>query len=72
MKIKTWGYCRVSTEKQNIEDIDDKTYEEDIIKGVYENIEYENKALLLVGANPTLSPNHEKLNLLRLQNQVLK
>ncbi|MBO5142403.1 MAG: polysaccharide deacetylase family protein [Clostridia bacterium] len=43
-----------------------KTYENQIIKGVYEDIEYENKALLLVGANPTLSPNHEKLNLLRL------
>ena len=43
-----------------------KNYETDIVKGVFEDSEYENKALLLVGANPTLSPNNEKLNLLRL------
>lgn len=43
-----------------------KTYEENIIKGVYEGSEYENNALLLVGANPALSPNHEDLKLSRL------
>ena len=43
-----------------------KTYEENIIKGIYEDSEYENKALLLVGANPALSPNNEELNLYRL------
>ena len=43
-----------------------KNYETDIVKGVFEDSEYENKALLLVGANPALSPNNEKLNLLRL------
>lgn len=43
-----------------------KTYENDIVKGVFEDSEYENKALLLVGANPALSPNNENLNLLKL------
>lgn len=43
-----------------------KTYENDIIKGVFEDGEYENKALLLVGANPALGPSNEKLNLMRL------
>ena len=43
-----------------------KTYEENIIKGVFEDSEYENKALLLVGANPALSPNNENLNLMKL------
>lgn len=43
-----------------------KTYEENIIKGVFEGIEYDNKALLLVGANPALGPNNEKLNPMRL------
>lgn len=43
-----------------------KTYEETIRKGSYEDKEYENKALLLVGANPALPPNHENLNYMRL------
>lgn len=43
-----------------------KTYEENIIKGVYEGFEYENKVLLLVGANPALSPTNENVNLYRL------
>lgn len=43
-----------------------KTYEEAIQKGVYEDNEYENKALLLVGANPALAPDHENVNYMRL------
>lgn len=43
-----------------------KIYEENIIKGIFEDSEYENKALLLVGSNPALSPNNEKVNLKRL------
>ena len=43
-----------------------KKYEENIIKGIYRDSEYENKALLLVGANPALSPNNENLNMSRL------
>ena len=43
-----------------------KTYEQDIIKGIFEDSEYENKALLLVGASPALAPNHEKVNFTRL------
>lgn len=43
-----------------------KKYEENIIKGIYEDNEYENRALLLVGSNPALSPNNEKLNFKRL------
>lgn len=43
-----------------------KEYSEYIQKGEYEGITYHNKAILLVGSNPALSPNNEKLNLLRL------
>ena len=43
-----------------------KKYEENIIKGIYKDIEYENKALLLVGANPAPSHSSEDLNLYRL------
>ena len=37
-----------------------------LLNGSYEGQEYENKIILLVGANPALGPNNEKLNLLKL------
>ena len=43
-----------------------KIYENNIIKGIFEDCEYQNKALLLVGANPALSPNQAELNLSKL------
>lgn len=41
-------------------------FADSIAKGTYEGIEYENKIVLLVGANPALPANSEKVNLLRL------
>ena len=46
--------------------ITSKEYAEYIHTGEYEGKTYENKAVLLVGANPVHSPNNEKVNLLRL------
>lgn len=46
--------------------ISSKEYKEYIAKGSYDGREYENKIILLVGANPAPSPNSEKLNLLSL------
>lgn len=46
--------------------ISSKEYKNYIVKGVYDNQEYENKIILLVGANPAPSPTSEKLNLLSL------
>ncbi len=37
-----------------------------LLNGSYDGQEYENKIILLVGANPALGPNNEKLNLLKL------
>lgn len=46
--------------------ITSKEYAEYIHKGEYEGKTYENKAILLVGANPALSSQNEKTNMLRL------
>ena len=46
--------------------ISSKEHKEYIAKGSYEGKTYENKIILLVGANPAPSPNSEKLNLLSL------
>lgn len=46
--------------------ISSKEYADYIKSGEYEGTTYENKAILLVGSNPALAPNNEKLNLLRL------
>ena len=46
--------------------ITSKEYADFIKCGEYEGITYENKAILLVGASPALSPNSDNLNLLRL------
>lgn len=46
--------------------ISSKDYKEYIAKGTYDEQEYENKIILLVGSNPALSPTSEKLNLLSL------
>lgn len=37
-----------------------------LISGSYDGQEYENKIILLVGANPAPNPSSEKLNLLKL------
>lgn len=37
-----------------------------LLNGSYEGIEYENKIILLVGANPAPSPTSDNLNLLKL------
>ena len=44
--------------------IGSKEYREYLQKGSYDSVEYENKIILLVGAEPTPSPSREKLNLL--------
>ena len=46
--------------------ISSKEYAEYIHRGEYEEKTYENKVILLVGANPVTSPSNEKTNLLRL------
>lgn len=46
--------------------ISSKDYKEYIAKGTYDEQEYENKIILLVGSNPAPSPTSEKLNLLSL------
>ena len=46
--------------------ISSKEYKEYIAKGSYDGKAYDNKIILLVGSNPALSPNNEKLNLLSL------
>ncbi len=46
--------------------ISSKENKEYIAKGSYEGRTYENKVILLVGANPAPSPNSENLNLLSL------
>ena len=46
--------------------IGSKNYKEYINKGEYNSVEYENKIILLVGAEPAPSPSSEKLNLLSL------
>lgn len=46
--------------------ISSKEHKEYIAKGSYEEKSYENKIILLVGSNPALSPNNEKLDLLNL------
>lgn len=46
--------------------IGSKEYKEYIQKGSYDSIEYENKIILLVGAEPAPSPSSEKRNLLSL------
>ncbi len=46
--------------------ISSKEYKNYIAKGSYDGKTYENKIILLVGSNPALSPNNEKLNLLSL------
>ncbi len=46
--------------------ISSKEHKEYIAKGSYDGKTYENKIILLVGANPAPSPNSEKLNLLSL------
>ena len=43
-----------------------KDYKEYIHKGEYNSIEYENKIILLVGAEPAYASNNEKCNLLSL------
>lgn len=46
--------------------ISSKEHSDYINKGSYDKKLYENKIILLVGAEPALSPNSEKLNLLKL------
>ena len=46
--------------------INSKEYKNYIAKGSYDGKTYDNKIILLVGAEPALSPNNEKLNLLNL------
>ena len=46
--------------------ISSKEYKSYIAKGEYDGQEYENKVILLVGANPALPANNEKVNLLAL------
>lgn len=46
--------------------IGSKGYSEYLHRGEYDSIEYENKVILLVGAEPVLSANSEKVNLLSL------
>lgn len=46
--------------------ISSKEYKSYINKGTYDGREYENKIILLVGANPAPSPSSENLNLLSL------
>lgn len=46
--------------------ISSKNYKNYIQKGSYDSIEYENKIILLVGAEPAPSPNSERINLLSL------
>lgn len=46
--------------------INSKEHKEYIQKGNYDSVEYENKIILLVGANPAPSPNSENLNLFAL------
>lgn len=46
--------------------ISSKNYADYIKKGEYDGISYENKIILLVGANPVLSANNENTNLLKL------
>ena len=46
--------------------ISSKEYKNYINKGIYDGREYENKIILLVGANPAPSPSSDKLNLLSL------
>ena len=46
--------------------ISSKEHKEYIKKGSYDGKSYENKIILLVGSNPALSPNNEKLDLLNL------
>ena len=46
--------------------ISSKNYADAIHKGTYDGQEYENKVILLVGANPAPSPSSDKLNLLKL------
>ena len=46
--------------------ISSKDYADLLAKGSYKDVEYENKIILLVGAEPALSSNNEKVNLQRL------
>lgn len=46
--------------------VSSKNYKSYIASGDYDGSHYENKAILLVGANPAPSPNSENLNLLSL------
>ena len=46
--------------------ISSKEYKQYIQKGSYDSVEYINKAILLVGAEPVSSPNSENLNFLSL------
>lgn len=46
--------------------ISSKEYRDYIEKGEYQGVKYQNKAILLVGSNPALSPNNENLDLTRL------
>lgn len=46
--------------------ISSKEYKSYIVKGEYEGKAYENKAILLVGSSPALSPNNENVNFLSL------
>ena len=46
--------------------ISSKEHKEYIAKGSYDEKTYDNKIILLVGAEPALSPNNEKVNLLKL------
>lgn len=46
--------------------INSKEYKEYVIAGEYDGTSYNNKAILLVGAGPALSPNNENVNLLKL------
>ena len=46
--------------------ISSKEYADYIHRGEYDGIKYENKVILLVGANPVLAANNEDVNLLRL------
>ena len=46
--------------------ISSKEYKNYIATGTYDGMKYENKIVLLVGAEPAPNPNSEKLNLLNL------
>ena len=46
--------------------ISSKEYKNYIATGTYDGMKYENKIVLLVGAEPAPNPNSEKLNLLSL------